>query len=675
MSQTHFAPTRRERRRPPAAAPGRTPDIGRKLVGLLSALLVMSALLWLGHQGVLHGWWLLAITSLLLLAVPTFQELSWRIIVAGAMLFGALPLLWWIPNPQGLFNWGFVLLAMLASGLTLRVLGSANRRAALRSMLPSVTKADYHLVIAALIATVALAPFIFVFTGQQALSVLLTSWDNSSHFNMYNMLRSHGAVIPMAGVPEEGRVWSFTEYPQGFHAIMATMAELVVGPEPGSMSQELVSYSRLSALVAVAAAVLVTAGLISIPWIRQRALVSAPFLVLVATAWSFGTASHATFFAFQNFLLGVALVATLMVISAFADSLAKPIIFAAAASTVIGVAQTWALLLILAFPTVLLAILPWSGRRWHTTRRSWTINFVVAAFAMAGLLLVAKQLSGIGTDNVVAALGKIESSTHGVELATLLVAVTSSLLLGHGSFKQFFTGGGTRHVSARLIIVPLVGLVIVIAMGAYQVAAFGKVTYYSLKLALAVELLLPVVACVTVTALIDRWLSAHPYVHPKHLVIFSVLTALASTQIFGLTVPDTRPLGMEPVAPYQRSMSVIATQTATNGVAAEELFQAAQSYSSDRGDVVFITSHDQVDPLLAATWFLSLTGTHKDNTNSVLGELRPLYSGYSGNLKLAVENVLEKDRDVFIVLDKKLHSFLQSSGLPRNLLDRVISYN
>ena len=635
----------------------------------------MSALLWFGHQGVLRGWGLLALTALLVLAVPTSRQLSWRIVIAGATLFGAFPLLWWIPDPRDLFSWGFVLLAMLGSGLTLRVIGSANRGRALKSLLPSFSKADYYLLIAALISATALAPYFFVFTGQEALSVLLTSWDNSSHFNMYNMLRAHGTVIPMAGVPEEGRVWSFVEYPQGFHAVVATLSELVVGPQPGSLSQELIAYSRLSSLMAVASAVLVTAGLICVPWIRRRPLVSAPFLVLVATAWSFGTASHATFFAFQNFLLGVALLAALMVISAFADSLAKPIIFAAAASTVIGIAQTWSLLLILALPAALLAIVPWIGRRWHTTSGNWAINLATVVLAMTGLFLAAKQISRIGTENVVAALGKIESSTHGVEIATLLVGVTSSLLLAHGSFRQFFTGRGTRHISARLILVPLVGLVVVIPLGVYQVATFGKVTYYSLKLALALELLLPVVACVTVTALIDRWLSTHPYVHPRHLVIMSVLTAVASTQVFGLTVPDTKPLGMEPVAPYQRGMSAITTETSTNGPSADELFQAAQSYNPHHGDLVFVTSHDQVDPLLTATWFLSLTGTHKDNTNSVLAELRPLYSGYTGNLKLAVQNVLEEDRDVSIVLDKELRNFLESSGLSENLLSRVVSYN
>jgi hypothetical protein len=674
VSQTQ-APATRAQHTPLTASAKRWSRGGRGYQGLLCGLLVLATCLWLAQHGVLQGWPLLALTALLVLALPTARQLSWRITIAGATLFGAVPLLWWIPLPPGVPHWGPLLFALLISGITVRILGSDNRRACLKSLLPSASKADCYLLVAALFAAIALAPYFLVFTGPQALGVLLTSWDNSSHFDMYNMLRHHGTVIPMTDLPAEGRSWSFIEYPQGFHAAVATMAELVIGPEPGTLAQELVVYSRLSSLVAVVSAVFVTAGITSLPWIRRRPLLSAPFVVLVITAWSFGTASHATFYAYQNFLLGVALLASLMVIAAFADSLATPIVFAAAASTVVGIAQTWSLLLILALPALLLAIFPWIGSRWVATKTGWAMDIGTTIFALGGLLLVGYQISRVETDNIVAATGSVQSSTHGVEIATLLVAATCSILLAHGSLKQFFTGRGKRHASARLILVPAVGLITVITMGAYQIITLGKVTYYTMKLALAVELLLPVVACVTVTALVDRWLTTHQYVHPRGLVSMSVLTALASTQVFGLTVPDTKPLGMEALAPYQRGMSIIAFETGRNSPSAHELFLAADSYASDQGDAVFVTSYDEVDPLLAATWYLSLTGTHKDNTNRILGELRPLYDGYTGNLKLAVENVLDGDPAVSVVLARNLHNFLASSDLSEAMLSRVTSYN
>ncbi|WP_248759922.1 hypothetical protein [Pseudarthrobacter sp. SSS035] len=638
-------------------------------------MLVLAGFMWLGHHGLLDGWGLLAFTALLVIAVPTSRALSWRIVIAGAFFFGAVPLLWWVQRPDALYSWGHVLVGVLLSGLVVRVVSSVNRRAAVMSLVPSASRADYFILIAAIMASAALAPYLFVFTGEQALGVLLTSWDNSSHFDMYYMLRNHGTVIPVASPPAAGHVWSFIEYPEGFHGALSTMAELVVGRDPGTLAQELVAYSRLSSLVAVASAVVVTAGITSLPWIQRRPLVSAPFIVLVITAWSFGTASHATFSAFQNFLLGVALLGCLMFIAAFADSLSKPVVFAAAAAAVVGIANTWSLLLLLALPAVILAIFPFIRSRWQTTRTCWLANLGTTLAALVGLFLVAQQISRIGTGDVVTALGKIQSSTHGVEIATLLVALASSMLLVHGSFQQFVSGRGERHAAARMILVPTLGLVAVIFLGFYQISTTGRVTYYSLKLALAVELLLPIVACITVTALVDRWLTRHKYVHPRGLAVMSVLTALAATQVFGLTVPDTRPLGMDPLAPYQQGMSAIAAQANANGHAAAELLHAAESFRPDQGDTVFITNSDQMDPLLAGTWYLSLTGTHTDNTNRLVGELRPLYNGYTGNLVRTVENILDADSGVSIVLDSNLREFLESNTMPEPLLSRVISHN
>lgn len=646
-----------------------------RMLGASAGLIVFAAVLSLGQSGMLQGWWLLALAALAVLAVPTSRYLSWRIIISGALFFGAVPLLWWIRLPEGFPSWGHLLLAVVLGGLAGWVLSEVSPTRALKGLVPTASKADYLILVAAALASLALAPYFLVSTGPQALGVLLTSWDNSSHFNMYNMLRSHGTVIPLAGLSGTGHSWSFLEYPQGFHAAVATMADLAVGGEQGTLAKELVAYSRLSSLVSVASAVMVTAGITSLPWIRKRPLVSAPFVVLVITAWSFGTAAHATFFAFQNFLLGVALLACLMLIAAFAESLGRPVVFAAAAATVMGIANTWSLLLLLAAPALLLALFPWVRDRWQTTRTAWVFNLGTTVLVFVGLMLVAQQISRIGTGDVVTALGKIQSSTHGVEIATLLVAIASSLLLVHGSPVQFFTGKGNRHAAARLILVPAVGLILVIAFGAYQIATSGKVTYYSLKLALAVELILPVVACVTVTALVDRWLTTHKYVHPRGLAVMSVLTALASTQVFGLTVPDTTPLGVEPLAPYQQGMSTISTRTKANVPGADELILAAEAHTAAQGDAIFVTNSDQIDPLLAASWYLALTSTNNENTNRITGGLRSLYGGYSKNLVGAAEDVLGSDPQISLVMDRSLRDFLQTGGLSESMLSRVLSPN
>jgi hypothetical protein len=659
-----------------AAAQGR-PNLMRNRKGLAAFLgvIVLAGFLLLVQLQPLHGWWLLALTGLLAMAVPTSRGLSQRIVVLGCLYFGAVPLLWWIPVPANFPGWGQLLLGGLISGLTMWVVGSNNRKVAVAALVPSVGKADCLLVVAAALGGAALLPYFLVFTGPEALGLLLASWDNSSHFNMYNMLRSHGTVIPMAGLSDTGHAWSFIEYPQGFHAALATMADLVVGHSPGPLGIELVSYSRLSSLAAVGATVMVTAGLTSLPWIRERPLMCTPFVVLAITAWSFGTASIATLHAFQNFLVGVALLACLMIAVSFAESLARPVVFATAAAAVVGMANTWALLLLLVVPLAIFAVFPWSRQRWQGTRAGWLTNGATSAVALLGLLLVGLQISRIQTGTVVTAIGRIPSSTHGVEIATFLVALAASILLVHGNFRLFLAGQGKLPAAARLIVVPVVGLALVVAVGAYQIISAGKVNYYSLKLALAIELILPIIACVAVTALVGRWLASQRYGRPKGLAVMSALAALASTQVFGLTVQDTKPLGMDPMTPYQQGMSTIEAHTSKNAEAAAELFRDAESHSADRGDAMYIINSEQIDPLLAATWYLSLTGTLNQNTNRLVEELRPLHEGYGGNLAIVAENVLGADPDVSVVLDPALRDFLAAEGLPHDLLVRTISAN
>lgn len=657
-----------ERPSSPKVPPGNVPSSANHIaIAVVCGAAALMLTLWLGGHGLLQGWWLLALVGLVTLAVPTSAYLSWRIIIAGCLFFGSISMLYWVRLPEGVLSWGHLLLGVIVAGLTIRVLASKNRKVALASLMPRVSRADYLLAVAAFLAAAALLPYFLVSSGPQALSVLMSTWDNSSHFNMYYMLRTHGTVIPMAGLPEAG----FMEYPQGFHAALATMADLVLGRPPASLAKELVSYSRLSALVSVISAVMVTAGLTSLPWVQRRPLVCAPLVVFVITAWSFGTASHANFYAFQNFLLGVALLVCLMIVIAFADVLARPVIFAAAGGAVVGIANSWSLLLLLVAPALVLAVFPLIRVRWQTTRIGWLLNLVTATLSSIGLALVWLQISRIGSGDVVTAIGRVRSSTHGVEIATLLVAIAASTLLVHGSASQFLAGRAMRHSSARLVLVPLLGVMFVVAFGAYQVMSTGSVTYYSLKLALAVELLLPVVACITVTAVADRWLTTHSYVHPRGLVVISVLTALASTQVFGLTVADPKPLGMEPVAPYQQGMSTLMSQTSLNATAANELFLAAQAHTAGQGDGVYITNSDKVGPILTATWYMSMTGAYNRNTSSIVGELKQLNNGYSANLRGTVETILNADPNISVVVDRSLRNFLLTEGLPAPMMARV----
>lgn len=58
----------------------------------------------------------------------------------------------------------------------------------------------------------------------------------------------------------------------------------------------------------------------------------------------------------------------------------------------------------------------------------------------------------------------------------------------------------------------------------------------------------------------------------------SLMVSLGLTQVFGLTIPDTKPLGMDPVAPYQQAMAEVRTRTEATAAGADELYRAAENY-------------------------------------------------------------------------------------------------
>src|SRR5690606_10684179 len=131
-------------------------------------------------------------------------------------------------------------------GLTTAVLWAGPRRAPvrLRSAWPRWNRLDGIVAAASAGAAYVAAPWLNVRSGAHALGSLIGGWDNSAHLDMVLMLRHHGVVTAAAGGAPPGETWKFVEYPQGFHALVATAVELLGSPTVGTPAQEVLAYAH-----------------------------------------------------------------------------------------------------------------------------------------------------------------------------------------------------------------------------------------------------------------------------------------------------------------------------------------------------------------------------------------------------------------------------------------------
>ena len=73
--------------------------------------------------------------------------------------------------------------------------------------------------------------------------------------------------------------WKFADYPQGHHALVATLMD-AVAPAPGTPSQEIVLYVHAQALALILAVTILAAAVCTVGWLRSRPMVALPAVAL-----------------------------------------------------------------------------------------------------------------------------------------------------------------------------------------------------------------------------------------------------------------------------------------------------------------------------------------------------------------------------------------------------------
>ena len=600
---------------PPPAVSRRT---GKLVRGLMPALAAACVVLVGRMSGLLDGTAGVLVAIVLVLLVPTSRDVSRRILMAGCLLLGWTQVFWWFPLPVGILGRATIGLAVLAGGLAGWVgLGDHPGQRA-RRLLPRLRPADAVVPLTAVFGLVVLQPWTEAKTATQTLGMLMDGWDNVAHFSMIQMIRRFGVTVDALPAPGPGATWQFASYPQGYHAVAATVVELLVGPAEVDLGSELLAYTRALAIMVIAVAVVVVAGFCALPAVRRRPLLAAPVAAFVAAVMFLGPGSQAVNGGIGNFLMACGLVVAVVLLAVPAHRVVTPLTLAAIGGAIVGIATSWVLMLVLALPAVLMLLLPLRRNRWSATAMGAATAIVLVLIVLGCIVRTAFVLSRVQAADPLTIDGGRVPVDVGLLVAVSLAIVGCCALLLRGGPRR-----GTRVRAGVVLGVPVLGALAAGALVAVQVQANGEVTYYGLKFMLGMEIVLLPLLIVPVVHLVDRYPVTRRRRRWRSTVtglVASLLVAVALTQVFGLTVTNYACIGLGAEAPGITStvhqLQVIA-QPPDAADLADLVEQMDWSVPPAGAYFVDYPSDGKVSTVLTAQWFLAFTDTWTLDANAV----------------------------------------------------------
>lgn len=651
------------------SAPARPGKTLRSLRGPSAFAATASLIIILRLNGFLDGILGLGFAAGLVLLLPTVRPLSLRLLLNGLLPMGLAPLTWWVPERILGTDHGTLLMAFSTGILSWWVLSTKPVTPRLRRLLPKVKWIDAVPFLAGGLAAGSLGTMLAVRSSQDALSLMTSKWDYQSHFNIYLMIRSHGGVIPTIPLPSSGGTWGFSEYPQGFHALLATFADLI-RPDHTALDAELVSYVNLQAVVCVLTVVLVMAGLCALPAVRRRPAAMAPVIAVAASAWIYGPGSLPVYDGFANFYLACGL-ATATVLALLNFGRRIPLWrLAAVGAGLVGIANNWVLLISLVAVVCI-------GRFWHVLRRPgnyapawWRLAFIVAAFTATGVLLPVIQLSPLvqQSQQILGLAGGIELPDFGMALAIIALVVTLGLANTAMPAANPLLGAerrGTALASFGLLIP--IGLCLWLAIS--QSVSNGAISYYFYKYLIAVLLFAWPVAAAAVASLLPTRPSGSTVGKGRGLTAALCVLALAATQFFGFSATGLADAGLPPTARAVTEMEKQTTRLkATPDYVARLLISARQPQPDES---VYIVAQGTVDRVLAARWHWTMRGNSTSKTTALSPLIGEIYKDYSRAPEI-IAQLLAENPGVSVIVDPELYEPVRQRLAEQGLEGRLL---
>lgn len=654
--------------------------------GALTALLVCGSLLLLRHAGVLRGLPALGLLVVTLLATPSSRQLSRRILLVATIVLGWTPVLWWWHLPVGPLGRSGWLLAILPAALVGWVAAGHPIRARARRLLPQVKVIDSFPLFVAAGSVLLLHTWLWVTSGAKALALLLGGWDNVAHFDFVEVIRRHGATIDTLGASPDGTPWKGVDYPQGYHAVVATLMELLQSPRVGSLSAELAEYAKVSAMMLVVDAALVAAGICALPRLRRRPLLAAPLVALTASAFILGPGASGFGLGFGNFLLAAALVAAASSIAVTSARVISPLHVAALGGAVVGVAHGWILLLVLMLPACAVVLLPFRRRRWSGSRSAQIACVVIGLATVMSVWRAVRITSTLNLGTVLTIPGGASLGNVGIAVATILTSLGVCLAITRRRVHQ-----GTATRARWLAGVPLTGLAVAAAIAAQQFSVSKTLSYYFWKFGAGVELACTAILAIAVAAVAPAASRQRRPARRWHSVLASGVLVLAATQLFGYIGPGMRSFPIAVLAPgaavavaaadavggRATPINEMSTDLPTvNLTAATRLLAATGAQARHPGSTVVYVGLRPLDvpaDTLGEQWFRALTQTWTQRTSFTGMEQPSVHAKTFAQMMTLVRRALAYSPGQLVVVDPELVTRVRTALRDPALQRRVVT--
>jgi hypothetical protein len=650
------------------------PGLVRMLRGALVGGTIIALVVAARSAGILHGKLALVLLVAGCLSVPVSRQLSRRILVVGTAGLGWLPMAWLIPAPFPALGRSGLLLALLLGGLGAWVASGTSTRARGASLVPHLRSVDILPVLAAIASAVVLRDLLAARTGSRVLTLLIPGYDNISHYAIVHMIRESGAMT--AAPWASGVATPFSHYPQGFHAAVVAVMELLTSPSVGSTDYELVVYAHAVVIVVIVAVTALVSGICALPRLRSRPVLAAPLVALVTAGFITGPGGTALRDGFPNFVVACALMGMIVLLIIPLQRVISPVILGAMGGAVVGIAWSWALLLVFALLAMPALLMPLSRRRWEASRGQYLAAAAILMAVGVSLFVALDVLSAIQLSTQLTVGGGVTQPDIGMLFA--IVAASAGLTLVVLARAWGAPAGSAARMSLRaatLAIVPLGGAVAGAAIIVLQLRATAKVSYYFWKFAIGLELSCLVVLVGAAVALVTAWPKGSATRVSRTLAtVSSGILVFAASQTFGYTGPSLATYGVARGESSTRTRELALEAAKTPNPTGERLLAALHVQERDRSrSVVFLPypSDDRTNAKLAEQWYLGLTGTYTDRSTRVVMSLTPTRSPREAGARAKL--ILRSDPTALVVVGPDVLNSVRASTDPA-FRDRVVAW-
>lgn len=669
QEQTRAASRRAPDARSENAQHGTAPIL-RFVAGSLAFAIVFSLVCALRAFGQLQGTLGLVVAGILIFCFPTARELSKRVLYSGLILLGLAPLTWWLPERIIGIDHGTLLLGIAGGALASYIFSARPAAHRIRELLPTAKWIDAVPFAAAALSALSVGSMITLRAPLAALTFMTSRWDFQSHFDIYYMLRTHGEAIPTIPPPATNTSWGFAEYPQGFHALLATIAELL-RPRPTTLESDLVAFMNIQGLLVALTVLIVIAGICALPTIRRHPMILTPAIAIVAAAWIYGPGAIPTYEGFANFYLACGL-ATGTMLAALNLRNRIPISgVAAVGAGIVGVCNNWVLLISLL--PVVLAIALWPvlrhprgrGRKW------WIWTSTVTALTVVGIALPVAQISPLVShgQQILGNQGGIAQPDFGAAL--LPIALVIALGFANWAGRRMNPPVATDYAHMALASLGLfVPIAVCLWLAMSQIMQAGAVSYYFHKYLIAVFLF----AWPLAVAAAARLLPNQPLSFSKRSSPFAVKTsfcilALVCTQVFGFSVVGLETAGLPPTARPMTEMVMQAARLSSAPTYVPRLLQSALQTQPE--NTFYVPAPKTIDPILAARWHWGMRAKATSVTADLSAPLSEIAMDYA-HAPEVIDRILADHSSLSVIVDPEIyaavHAKLQSTGRADRLI-------